>query len=397
MNTHKVRRVTVVTETFYPEINGVANTLRFLVEGLKKQGIAIQIIRPKQSREDKSSNGHEADLVTVAGLPIPGYKQLKFGLPMRRKISRALKRFNSDVMYVATEGPLGLAALRAAKRKDLPVLSGFHTNFHEYFEHYHLAWLKSLVFRYLRAFHNATAGTLVPTKFLVDELREKGFRRLDIMARGVDSKLFSPIHRSVSLRQEWNVREPDPVLIYVGRIAHEKNINLAFESFEAFKKINPSAKMVLVGDGPMRQSLENSYPEAIFCGELRGQILAEHYASADIFLFPSLTDTYGNVVLEAMASGLHVLAFDYAAAGTLIIPEQNGSLAKFGDDTAFIEQMKNMASTWKQGDPLRSKARLTSQNLSWDGISEQFLNKLELAKEVKSDGTNEKSVCIPKV
>ena len=392
-----IQRVSIVTETFYPEINGVANTLKFLLDGLIKKGLSVQIIRPKQHALDSPKDDGNVQVVTIPGLPIPGYKQLKFGLPFRRKISRALNQFNSEALYIATEGPLGIAALIAAKKSNIPVLSGFHTNFHQYFEHYHLAFLKRLVFRYLRAFHNATARTLVPTNCLMKELSAQGFRQVQVMSRGIDSELFSPVKRSLQLRSNWGVGSDDPVVLYVGRIAQEKNILLAMQSFDTFKRLQPNGKMVLVGDGPMRKALELAYPEAIFAGELRGELLAQYYASADIFLFPSLTDTFGNVVLEAMASGLHVLGFDYAAPGTLIQKGFNGSLAKLGNESDFIEKLEYIALSWKTNSLIREHARETSKNLSWDVISEQFLKQFQMIKEELSDGSRQKSISIPKV
>lgn len=394
---HHIRRVCLVTETFYPEINGVANTLKFLVAGMRKQGIQVLIIRPKQHAGDRSVNQGELQTLTVPGLPIPGYATLKFGLPLRRRIQRAMQAFDAQAVYIATEGPLGLAALRASKRLDLAVLSGFHTNFHEYFVHYHLAFLRRLVFRYLRAFHNATAATLVPTKHLAETLTAQGFKNVQIMARGVDAVLFSPEKRCQILRSGWHVDPHDPVLIYVGRIALEKNIQLALKTAEAFKRLQPASRLVLVGDGPLRESLTQVHPECLFVGEKSGEELARYYASADIFLFPSLTDTFGNVVLEAMASGLHVLAFNYAAAGSFIRSAENGTLAIWQDEADFIEQARKIGLLPGDRESIRRNARLTSEALSWETISEQFIQQLTLIKETGSDGTHQKPLLVSKV
>lgn len=392
-----IKRVTVVTETFYPEVNGVANTLYFLVKGLKQQNIDVQVIRPKQSHDSASHTHSSYHTTLVPGLPIPGYKQLKFGLPFVRRIRKAIVSFNPDAVYIATEGPLGLSALRIAKKCKLPVLSGFHTNFHQYFEHYHLAFLKAWVFKYLRAFHNATERTLVPTKLLQLQLAKQGFKRVHVMARGVDDVLFSPSRHSEALRQTWGVKPNEPVLLYVGRIAGEKNITLALQSFDAFHAIQPSAKMVLVGDGPLSAALAKEYPDAIFVGVKRGESLAEYYASADIFLFPSVTDTFGNVVLEAMASGLHVLAFDYAAAATLIQHGVNGSVAEHQNSQDFLNKIKQMALMWPENPQTRQQARITSEQTSWQLISEEFAEQLKMIKEEKSDGSHQESMFIPKV
>lgn len=394
---NQIRRLCLVTETFSPEINGVANTLKFLVEGMAQRDIQVLIIRPKQHAEDTAIKQGMTQSLTVPGLPIPGYATLKFGLPFRRRIQKAMQRFNTEAVYIATEGPLGLAALRAAKRLGLPVLSGFHTNFHQYFEHYHLAFLRRLVFKYLRAFHNATSGTLVPTRLQADALKAGGFKNVRIMARGVDSDLFSPEKRCTLLRDSWGAEADSPVLIYVGRIAHEKNIQLALKTADAFRRLQPGSRFVLVGDGPLRESLSRAHPECIFAGEKSGEELARYYASADLFLFPSLTDTFGNVVLEAMASGLHVLAFNYAAAGTLIRSGENGSLASFPDETDFIVQAKNIAQRPSSLANARQHARLSSLALSWDVICEQFIEQLTLIKEEASDGSHQKPLLVSKI
>ena len=394
---NQIRRLCLVTETFSPEINGVANTLKFLVAGMVQRDIQVLIIRPKQHSNDKAVPQGKIQSLTLPGLPIPGYASLKFGLPFRRRIQKAMQRFNAEAVYIATEGPLGLAALRASKRLGLPVLSGFHTNFHQYFEHYHLAFLRKLVFKYLRAFHNATSGTLVPTRLQADALEAEGFKNVRIMARGVDSDLFSPDKRCQNLRASWGATIDSPVLIYVGRIAHEKNIQLALKTAEAFKRFQPGSRFVLVGDGPLRESLSPAHPDCIFVGEKSGEELARYYASADIFLFPSLTDTFGNVVLEAMASGLHVLAFDYAAAGSLIRAGKNGSLARFPDEANFIVQAKNIAEQPANHADVGQQARLSSQALSWDAICEQFIAHLTLITEAASDGTHQKPLLVSKV
>jgi glycosyltransferase involved in cell wall biosynthesis len=356
----------------------------------------VLIIRPKQQAGDVSVNKGEQQTLCVPGLPIPGYAKLKFGLPFRRRIQRAMQAFDAQVVYIATEGPLGLAALRASKRMGLAVLSGFHTNFHQYFEHYHLAFLRGLVFRYLRAFHNATASTLVPTQFLADTLSEQGFKNVQVMARGVDACLFSPEKRCQTLRSNWGVSPHEPVLIYVGRIAHEKNIQLALNSAEAFKRLHPACRFVLVGDGPLRASLSQAHPECLFVGEKSGEELARYYASADIFLFPSLTDTYGNVVLEAMASGLHVLAFNYAAAASLIRSGENGTLATWQDETDFIGKIKIIAQQVQRTEDIGKQARRSSETQSWQVITAQFIQQLTLITEAGYDGTHQKPILVSK-
>ncbi len=218
----------------------------------------------------------------------------------------------------------------------IPAVSGFHTNFHSYCKHYGVGWLQHVALRYLRWFHNQTERTLVSNEELRDQLQDVGFLNVGIIERGVDSQLFTPERRCTELRREWGLSKDDLALIYVGRIAAEKNLAVAVEAYRAIKRCNGRIKFVLVGDGPQRQSLQRENPDLIFTGMRMGEELGKHYASADVFLFPSETETFGNVTLEAMASGLAVVAYNYACAKLHITNGETGVLVKFGDANSFV-------------------------------------------------------------
>lgn len=394
MSSRPLTRVTIVTETFAPEINGVANTLGHLVRGLEARGIEVQIIRPRQHAADKS----QGLTVTLPGLPIPGYSGLHFGLPVAGRIRKALQTFRPDAVYVATEGPMGWAAVNAARKQGIRVLSGFHTNFHQYIEHYRLGWLEKATYGYLRYFHNRTAATLVPTSAQRDELTCHGFQNVAVMSRGVDSELFSPARRSQTLRQQWGVRDDDLVLIYVGRIAPEKNLGLAVSTYEQLRAADERVRLVLVGDGPSLDAIRNQHPDIICCGMQRGEALASHYASGDIFLFPSLTDTFGNVVTEALASGLAVVSFDYAAGHEHIRHSENGMLAPFADTTDFIRNAATLADSPNLLQTIRSNARRRAECIGWDNIVNEFMYRLSGTRtEDYSYGTEQKSATAKRV
>jgi glycosyltransferase involved in cell wall biosynthesis len=378
-------KLALVTETYPPEINGVAMTLSQLAKGLAARGHAVEIIRPRQAKEEarpgttfREENGVGHWL--VPGMPIPMYKSLRMGLPVAPTLQKRWKTSQPDVVHVATEGPLGLAALYAAGRFRLPVTSSFHTNFHQYGGHYGLRPAQNVVLRYLRWFHNRTRCTMVPTDEMRAQLLADGFQRLAIMARGVDTKLFTPEKRSETLRQQWGIGPTDPVMIYVGRIAAEKNLGLAVEAFLAMQKTAPNAKFVLVGDGPERESLRGKYPQFHYAGVQRGVSLAEHYASADVFVFPSVTETFGNVITEAMASGLVVLSYDYAAARQYIRDGENGFCARFSEPASFLQsadRLMQARSTWNS---IRAAARGTALAITWDAIIARFETELQQAR-----------------
>merc|ERR1711879_722456 len=370
---------------------GVAHTLGQLVKGMRSAGITVQVIRPRQNKADRTRTEGDLATVTLPGLPIPGYAELRFGIPLIGRISSALANSQPQVVYVATEGPMGWAAVRAATKAGLPVLSGFHTNFHQYIRHYRLAGLEKLAYRYLRYFHNLTTGTLVPTRTQRDELDAHGFKNVQVLARGVDSSAFSPSHRRTGLRQQWGVSDNDLVLLYVGRIAGEKNLNLALATYQRLLTTDERIKMVLVGDGPELASIRHQFPEIICCGMKRGQELAEHYASGDIFLFPSKTDTFGNVVTEAMASGLAVISFDYAAGHEHISTGHNGMLAPFGEDEAFIQHAETLSDSPNLLKRIRHESRLHSEGISWQSIVEEFIQRLSSAQSEMIQNGNRKA------
>lgn len=367
---HRSLRVAVVTETYPPEINGVAATISHVVQGLRTRGHALQLVRPRQDGSEAGADDEHYQEVLMRGLPIPRYPQLRMGLPARRALVRLWAVRRPDIVHLVTEGPLGWSALQASAHLRLPVVSDFRTNFHAYSRHYGVAWLRGPIVAYLRKFHNRTACTMVPTEGLKRELEASGLRRLRVVARGVDTELFSPSRRSVALRHSWGAAPQTPVVLCVGRLAPEKNLGTLLDAYEAMRSEEPATRLVLVGDGPERAGLQQRCPGAIFAGVRRGEDLAAHYASADVFLFPSVTETFGNVVPEAMASGLAVLGYDYAAAGQLVRHAENGLLAHFDDGQGFSAAAVRLAADPAGARAMGLQARATAQRLDWGRIVE---------------------------
>jgi glycosyltransferase involved in cell wall biosynthesis len=372
-------RAAVVTETWPPEINGVSLTIARFVEGLRRRGHDIQLVRPRQDGADRAAAAAGYHEVLTRGMSIPRYPSLKLGLPAKRALERLWTYRRPDVVHIVTEGPLGWSALRAADKLRIPAVSDFRTNFHAYSRHYGIGWLGKPILAYLRKFHNRTLCTMVPTERLRAELSALGFRGLRVVARGVDTELFNPARRSEALRTSWGAAPSDPVLLHVGRIAPEKNLDALLGAYEAVRRRAPRARLVLVGDGPARREAQARCPEAVFAGVQRGEYLAAHYASGDLFLFPSLTETYGNVTAEAMASGLAVVAFDYAAAAALIRHGGNGLLAEFGDCATFAALAAGLAGAPEQIAALGAQARVDASALEWSRVVQQLESVLESA------------------
>lgn len=375
--------VTLVTETFPPEVNGVAMTLGRLAQGLAARGYQVSIVRPRQRNENTGLKPN-GDLL-IPGLPIPRYPTLRFGLPVAARLWRLWRDRRPDAVHIATEGPLGFSALSAARRLAIPVISSFHTNFHSYSRHYGIGWLQRGIVRYLRWFHNHTALTLVPTVRLAAELSASGFGNVQVLSRGVDTTLFNPSRRSEPLRLLWDARAKDPVCLVVSRLAPEKNLQLAFRAFSAIRAERPSARMVCVGDGPAAAHLARRYPDVLFAGMRSGEDLAAHYASADLFLFPSLTETFGNVVSEALASGLPVVAFDHAAAGQLIVDGHNGWRVPPADDDAFIAAARRAIHLIGQRRIDRAACAASVRQLSWESVLDGYEDLLKKAIAAHDD------------
>ena len=314
-------RYAIVTETYPPEVNGVALTVQALEQGLRDRGNAVTVVRPSQSRADQPAP-HET---LVRGANLPRYPGLKFGLPATGILVTSWTSSPPDAIYVATEGPLGWSALRAARRLGIPAAAGFHTRFDSYMRDYGAGFLEATAMRWMRRFHNGADATLVPTRELQDFLQSVGFNDVVLLPRAVDAVLFDPAKRDHDLRAQWQAVEDSPVVIHVGRIAAEKNLALAVEAYRALQRVRPDARYVWIGDGPARPQLERDNPDFIFCGIQRGESLARHVASGDLFLFPSRSETFGNVTLEAMASGVPTIAFDYGAAREYLHDGQHGA------------------------------------------------------------------------
>lgn len=365
-------RIALVTETYPPEVNGVAMTIGHIVRGLQERGHTIQLVRPRQYPGEQARAFPDCEELLVHGIAIPCYDMLKLGIASPAALRAQWTTRRPDVVHIVTEGPLGWAALRAARALRIAVSADFHTNFHSYSGHYGAGWLEQPIIRYLRRFHNRVQCTMVPTAGLREKLERLDFNDLKVVSRGVDTRMFDPARRSNVLRSRWNVADDDPVILYVGRLAPEKNLPLLIEAYEAMRRREPRTRLVVVGDGPSRAALERRITAARFAGLRTGEDLAAHYASADIFLFPSLTETYGNVTVEAMASGLAVVAYDYAAAAAHIRHERSGVAVPPGDSKEFVRLAAALITDRARITRLGMHARAAAAQLDWTHIVAEF-------------------------
>ena len=376
-------RIAVVTETWPPEVNGVAVTLAKLVQSLSHRNHDVQLIRPRQAKLDEGISDSNLEEVLMRGMPIPRYPELKLGLPSKKTLIKAWTLRRPDVVHIATEGPLGWSALQAAKVLKLPVTSDFRTNFQSYSKHYGIGWLRKPIVAYLRKFHNATACTMVPTRELKKTLGENGFVNLKVVSRGVDTHLFNLGKRNQKLRATWGANDQTKVLISVGRMAPEKNLEQVLKVFDSLRFMGTQVKLVMVGDGPLKEQFKQRYPEIIFPGMLSQIDLANYYASSDLFVFPSLTETFGNVTLEALASGIPVLAFDCAAARDWVQTEVNGWLIPENKPDEFALKAVEIFKSETLLEAVTFSTRKQIVHLDWDQIAEQVESVLWDAIRIK--------------
>jgi glycosyltransferase involved in cell wall biosynthesis len=270
-------RILVATDAWHPQVNGVVRTLTTTADSARALGAEVSFLTPESFR-------------TFA---MPSYRDLRLALPRPGKVARLIAEARPDAIHIATEGPIGLSVRRYCRKHDLPFTTSFHTRFPDYVSA-RAPVPESWVWASLRWFHGTSDAVMAATPALAAELRARGFRHVVLWPRGVDTALFRPRAGELCL--------PKPVFLCVGRVAVEKNL-------EAFLGLDLPGTKVIVGDGPARSALEQSYPDAVFLGSLQGEALATVYAAADVFVFPSRTDTFGLVLLEALASGLPVAAF----------------------------------------------------------------------------------------
>jgi glycosyltransferase involved in cell wall biosynthesis len=362
-------RLLLVTETFPPEVNGVARTLGRWVEAFRARGHTVAVVRPRQ-------RGQPPVPGQVYGLPLPFYPGLRFGVASPLRLRRLFAAYAPDVVHVATEGPLGWASLLAAARLGAPVASSFHTNFDHYLRHYRLGLFAGLAFAYLRWFHNRTAVTLVPSVATRRRLQVGGVRRVRLWPRGVDAQAFHPRHRDAELRRSLGVGDGEPLLLYVGRLAAEKNLEALLAAFARLRSGRERLRLALVGYGPLAEELRRrQLPGVVLAGEQRGAALSRWYASGDVFAFPSCSETFGNVVLEAQASGLPVVGFDCQGVNERVTPGADGLLVPPGGDfaSALRALVEDRALREKMGRAARAKAERQDWGPIFDRLERRYL------------------------
>jgi len=351
-----------VTDTYPPDINGAAKTLSYLVTYLRTEGHKVTIMGPHPEGELK-----------MASIRVPKYASVNLGLITQSRLRKHWQKSRPDMIYIAGEAFLGSAAVKAASQLGIPAIAGYHTNYDQYAANWKMKFLAARATRYMINFHRRATATVVPSESVMNDLQELGYNNLHVLGRGVDAELFHPSKRSLDRRAEWGAESNTPVALFASRISPEKNLTLLSQAFKKMQQLNPDTRCVIVGDGPSYKRFKRENPNVICYRFKHGDELAEIYASADIMVFPSLTETFGNTVTEALASGLVVVAYDYAAAQMHIEHEVNGLLADYGNEQQFLEKC-DQAMRLVSDDPLRTAAHRSVSNLTWDSVAARLVD-----------------------
>jgi phosphatidylinositol alpha 1,6-mannosyltransferase len=360
-------RIALISETFLPNVNGVVTTLCHLLEYLRDHGHEALLVAPEGAPSDYAG----AKIIPMRGVPLPSYPELRL-TPPQLGLTAQLRRFNPDIVHLAGTVALGVAGRHAARQLKVPLVSAYHTDFPAYTTHYGFGALRNLLYGYLRWVHNSCLVTLCPSSATISSLRAHGFRRLRLWGRGVDTERFHPRYRSQAWCEAIGVRQDERVLLYVGRLAPEKRLDLLVEAIPTI----PNTRLVVVGDGPARPLLEQQLRGAAvhFAGYLRGEELATAYASSDLFVFPSDTETFGQVIQEAMASGLPVIAARAGGSIDLVHDGTTGRLFAPGSAVELRAQIDELLAAPLWARAMGMAGRRLAERRSWPHVIADLLH-----------------------
>jgi phosphatidylinositol alpha 1,6-mannosyltransferase len=364
-------RVALFTGNYNHIRDGVSQTLNRLVRFLESRGVEVLIFAPSIKHPQVD---HDGELVVVPSVAIPGRSEYRFSLLLPKKEKQALEAFNPDIVHVATPDLLGILAVRWAREHGVCLVSSYHTHFTSYLTYYRLQWAESLVWRYLRWFYSKTRQIHAPTPSMVDKLKEVGFDGdLRVWSRGIDMDRFRPEKRSLEWRRSIGIEDDDIVVLFVSRLVWEKNVGLYTGALQQLMKKHDRVRPLVVGDGPAREDMEKKLPSESFTGYLYGDELARAYASSDLFLFPSVSEAFGNVTLEAMASGLPCVVANAVGSKSLVAHDVNGYLVDVNRPELFSEFADKLIVDTELRQRMAGSSLKRAASYSWSRINGQLL------------------------
>jgi len=365
-------RIAYFTESLPPLTDGVSHTLTNLRLSLLDEGHDFVFISPFVPHPD----GWDGKVYEVISMPFPLYTKYKLALPAFHDLRSVLGKFRPDIIHICSPFFLGMAAINFARTVNIPVVSSYHTRFVSYLKYYGFEWFEPFGWIYLKWFYRRTDKNFVPSRATISELESKGFPNLDLWERGVDTRRFSPIHADQFQRNRWS---PDgaPIALYAGRLVREKDIEILIQAYRLLRDRGIEFKLVFVGEGPMQDEIARSLPDAVMAGFLSGEELSRAYASADFFVFPSTTESFGNVVLEAGASGLPCVVAGEGGVTNLVRDGETGFVARPRDAGDFALKMELLISNDLLRNSFMARAMEFATKRSWTHVNKTLFRRYE--------------------
>lgn len=365
-------KIALFTDTFPPQVNGVALTLQHWADHMKRRQVETRIFVPRCTPEDPEAPGVRRS----RSIPLFFYPEHRLSFPNPFFIRRELRRFRPDLIHVTTPFNMGLMGLHIAKKEGIPLVASYHTHFDRYLQYYRMQFLSPWIWNYMRWFHESCVRLFAPSLETKCLLEQNGLYRVDLWQRGVDTELFDPRRASDAFRRRYGIKRRW-ILLYVGRLAPEKDLDVLIRGMKKLpSSLRDQVHWVLVGDGPMRTEMEEEglYP-VTFTGTLRGEALAEAYATADLFVFPSTTETFGNVVLESLASGTPAVVAQAGGVKEIVTHGSTGWLTPPRSAQGLVDGIRHLLETPSRLDWMGRNARQAARERSWDQVMDRLFEK----------------------
>lgn len=363
-------KIAYFSESLLPHVDGVSRTLAQLFGFLEANGVGFRVFAPYIPPPEVSW-GDRVRHVPYIHVPLrPDYRMT---VPMGHKISQRLDEYGPDLIHVVSPTPIAVRAEKYGKRRRIPVVASFHTHFVSYFQYYHLGALEGFGWWLMRKFYARTEVVYAPSRGIIRELAGHGITNTELWSRGIDLKRFSPGFRDAGLRARVGADDDTPVVLFVSRLVKEKDLADLVAAERILVRRGVRHRLVLVGDGPMREELEKELPDAFFAGHQTGEALARWYASGDVFVFPSTTETFGNVILEAHASGLPAVVVDRGGPPDLVEPGETGLIARANDPADFAAKIESLLADPGARRRMGCRAREAASAHDWGAINGRLL------------------------
>lgn len=367
-------RIVFFTESLLPLVDGVSHTLGHLFASLEEEGIDFRVYAPFLPPPEIPWQ-HRVRL--VRSFPFPLYRDYRVSVPGGRRIAAEIDEYQPDIVHVVSPTPMAIWAQAYARSRGVPVIATFHTHFVSYLPYYGFRPLDRIGWRILRWFHGRCAATFAPTTSIIDELNRHGIPNVKLWSRGVDACRFSPVWRDPALRAELGASDETPLVLLVSRLVKEKDLADLVAMDRVLRQRGRRYRLALVGDGPLRSSLERDLPHAHFAGHQCGPQLSRWYASADIFVFPSTTETFANVVQEAMSSGLPAVVVDRGGPQAVIEPGRSGLVARAHDPVDLADKVERLLVDADLRAAMSAAARGRAQERSWQAVNAVLIREYE--------------------